>query len=189
MTQDASSATWSPADSPYAIAVSEAWWWTRTASLCAQRIRDGRGPQQQIDTRLFIMALRELLYAADMEQRAIRHLDASVRKALGQARAKFDQAVPGLTDARNILVHFDEYAVGGGAQQRKPCNEHGVDPVDAAREFWPFGYDPATGRVRVGPYELDIEAATDQARQLHQNIYMAARAVDAAAEVGSLAKP
>jgi hypothetical protein len=111
MDPDVPADTWSPADNPYAIAVSEAQWWLWTAELCARRIREGRDPDRQIDTRLFIVALRQLLYAAEMEKRAVRHLDRAVRRALREACKKFDQAVPGLTDARDVLVHFHDGTV------------------------------------------------------------------------------
>lgn len=179
MDQIAPADTWSPADNPYAIAVSEGQWWMWTAELCARRIREGRDPDRQIDTRQFIMALRQLLYAAEMEKREVQHLDPAVLQALGEARQHFDQSVPGLTDARNVLVHFDEYARGEGKLQHK-LRKQGVDAATAARQFWTFGYDPATGSVQVGPYEINIEQARLQARQLFRAIYTAAQAVDAA---------
>lgn len=180
MDQDAPLGTWSPADNPYAIAVSEAQWWMETAELCARRIREGRDPDRQIDTRLFIVALRQLLYAAEMEQLEVKHLNPAVRRALGEACKHFDLAVPGVTHARDVLIHFDRYARGEGNRQRKLLDQ-GVDAAAAARQFWTFGYDPTTGTAQVGPYEINIEQARRQARQLFRAIYTAARAVDAAA--------
>jgi hypothetical protein len=165
---------WSPAGNPYAIAVSEAWWWLRTVNLCAHRIREGHDPDRQIDARLFVLALSQLVRAAEMEAAAIRNEDNSMRAGLETAQLRFDELVPGLLAARNVLTHFDEYARGAGHLQR--AND---DPITAARQFWAFGYDPASGSVVVGPYRIQVDDAAKEAIGLFNALYAAARAFDA----------
>ncbi len=68
---------WSPADHPYAIAVSEAQWWQRAAELAVLRLRDDDDPRiswfssRQIDARQLVFALRQLLNAERLEQVAL----------------------------------------------------------------------------------------------------------------------
>ena len=145
----------------------------RTVDLCARRIREGHDPSRQIDARLLIVALSLLVRAAAMEAAAIEQEDAAVRDRLEQARARFDELVPGLSDARNVLTHFDEYARGHGRLQRGDN-----DRAAAARHFWGFGYDPANGNIVLGPYQIDVEQAVVQAHQLFTALYAAAQAVD-----------
>ncbi|WP_158781240.1 hypothetical protein [Streptomyces sp. NRRL S-237] len=87
---------WSPADNPYAIAVSEAQWWQRTAALAVRRIRadddDSSAPffdSRQIDARQLCIALRQLLMAEKLEQIALADLgiDPAAGQALNEARA------------------------------------------------------------------------------------------------------
>jgi hypothetical protein len=169
---------WSPAENLYAVAVSEARAWMDTIDLTARRMRSGDPFEQQLDARLFLLALRQLLYAADLEARVIKVLAPSARTKLRAARASFKSAVPGLTDARNVLVHFDEYARGAGDLQRKLTRE-GADVTEVARDYWPFGYDPGTGMIQLGPFQIQVENARLAARQLCHAIWMAAREVDA----------
>jgi len=169
---------WSPSDNLYAVAVSETQRWTEAADLTAQRIRSGDPFQQQLDARLFLLALRQLLYAADLQQDTIELLAPNAQEALRAARADFDRAVPGLTDARNVLVHFADYARGAGREQKKLIRQ-GADLVAVARNFWPFGYDPRTGKINLGPYQIEVGSACIHAKQLCMAVWMAARAVDA----------
>jgi hypothetical protein len=175
---------WSPADNPYAIAVSEGQWWLRSAQLCAQRIQGKRDPGHQsvqIDARLFIICLRQLLYAAEMEQAAIVELPVEPRRALGLARREFEQAVPSVVAARDRLVHFGEYATGTSIPQRRE-KKAGTDPRTLASRDWGFGYDHGTGVIGIGPHQVDVLQATAEAEKLFWAIYMAATAVDDARE-------
>jgi hypothetical protein len=40
------------------------------------------------------------------------------------------------------------------------------------------GYDPANGKVVVGPHPIDVDQALAQAHELFTALYAAARAVD-----------
>ena len=73
---------WSPASNLYAIALSEAQRWTEAARLTARRLLNGNPHEQQLDARLFLLALRELLHAAEMEQWAVKQLAPDARRPL-----------------------------------------------------------------------------------------------------------
>jgi hypothetical protein len=150
---------WSPAHNPEAIAVSEGQWIMWTLDLCAERVRTGSDPHRQIDARQFTFMLRQLLYAAELLDEAIRlEVRPEIHAAYSRARAAFEQGTPGLVTARDILMHFNEYAVGDGRLQRKLRKETGIDAAEAARMFWGGGYHPSTGEFVIGPHRIHIEA-------------------------------
>jgi hypothetical protein len=107
---------WSPADHPYAIGVSEAQWWQRAAELAVLRLRDDDDRRiswfssRQIDARQLVLALRQLLNAERLEQVALKARDMApdVTTALAQARQRFEDALPGIKQMRDALMHFDE---------------------------------------------------------------------------------
>jgi len=166
---------WSPADNPYAIAVSEAQWWRNAARLAVLRMRDDDDRRiawfssRQIDARQLICALRQLLAAEQLEQVALAALgiDPAVSQALTEARARFEQALPDIKHMRDALVHFDEWSRGAGkyGPQRK-ARDAGAALRDVAREYWSFGYDPSAGTVSLGPFRIHIDAADRAAREL-----------------------
>jgi len=178
---------WSPADNPYAIAVSEAQWWRDAARLAVPRMRDDDDRRiawfgsQQIDARQLIFVLRQLLAAEHLEQVALAAvgIDPAVSQALTEARARFEQALPDIKHMRDALVHFDEWSHGSGkyGPQRK-ARDAGAALRDVAREFWSFGYDPSAGTVSLDPFRIHIDDADRAARELCHAIYLAARKVD-----------
>jgi hypothetical protein len=180
---------WSPADNPHAIAISEGQWWQRAVQLAVLRLR---GPDdqriswfssRQIDARQLVFALRQLLSAARLADMAMeaRAIDATARNALAQARQKFEDALPGVKDMRDALMHFEGWSRGEGrfGPQRDRRNA-GEALRDVAREFWGFGYDPNAGTVSLGPYTIDVDTADQAARELSWAIYQASREVDRA---------
>lgn len=147
--------------------------------LCAERVRTGRDPHRQIDARQFVFMLRQLLLAAELQDEVIRlEVRPEIHAAYRCARSAFEQRIPGLVAARDILMHFNEYAVGDGRLQRKLRKEAGIGAAEAARMFWGGGYDPATGEFGIGPHRIHIERALQAARTLNDAIYAAAKAVD-----------
>ncbi|WP_433344198.1 hypothetical protein [Micromonospora sp. CA-111912] len=182
---------WSPAHHPEAIAVSEAQWWVWTLRLCARRLDERElgmwlPDPQQIDARQFAVALRQVEYAAKM-MLAGTLLDCcpAARADLKAARQRFLDKVPGAIAARDILIHFDDYAVGEGVRQRKQKRQEGA--AAAARDHWGGGYDPATGEFTLGPNRINIKLALEEAEVLFDAIYSAAKAFDGyqAAQQGS----
>jgi hypothetical protein len=177
---------WSPADNPYAIAVSEAQWWLHTVRLAILRIHDGEErwtavfSSEQIDARQLIFALRQLLTAEQLEQAALTELgiDPAVGEALAQARQQFENALPGIKHMRDALTHFDEWSRGKGRGPQRERVRAGAALRDVARTYSGFGYDPGAGTITLGPYKIDVETAEHAAYELCQAIYAAAHEVD-----------
>lgn len=176
---------WSPADNPYAIAVSEAQWALRDVELCLGRIHAGGEvvsgfDSRQIDARHLCSALQHLLAAETLEQEALADLgmDPEVGQALGRARKRFEVSLPGIVQIRNGLVHFENWSRGLGYGPQRQQVKAGDEPRDVARAFWGFGYDLATDSVSMGPYQINVTAAGEAAATLANSIYIAAHAVD-----------
>jgi hypothetical protein len=177
---------WSPADDPYAIALSQASWWLSAVRLSAGRLHDPKDlralpfSSTQIDARILILALVQLLRAVKLEQSALRALGVSsvVRKELARARRSFLEVLPNLEDMRDALTRFDEWALGRGRGPQKAALDAGWKQRDVAAYYWSFGYRPDDGAVQFGPFSLDVAKAVDAARALHQAIYEASGEVD-----------
>lgn len=177
---------WSPADNPYAIAVSEAQWWQRAVQLAVFRIRGDDDDRiawfssRQIDARQLVFALRQLLAAEQLEQVALKALgmDPAAGQELAKARKRFEEAIPGVKDMRDALMHFEDWSRGMGRGPQRDRHEAGEALRDVARFFWGFGYDPSAGSVSLGPYVIDVGTADRAAAELCRAIYMAAREVD-----------
>lgn len=177
---------WSPADSPYAVAVAEAQWWLHTVELTVLRMREGEErwtrpfSSEQIDARLLIIALAQLLTAEQLEQKALRELgiDPKIGQALTAARQRFEGALPGISYMRNALTHFDAWSRGEGHGPQKDRRKAGEALHDIARVFAGFGYDSRGGTVALGPYEIHVEVAVEAAYALCEAIYTAAHQID-----------
>jgi hypothetical protein len=183
-----SASDWSPADNPYAIAVSQAQLWRDIVSLTVVRMRgeDDRRvmwSSRQLDAHTLVMTLRQLLTAEQLEQAALAELgvDARVGATLGAARQRFEDALPGIKDMRDALMHFDEWARGAGRGPQKERRSAGDALRDIARDYWSFGFDPDAGTVSFGPYTIEISVAERAASELCRAIYLAAHQVDVAA--------
>ena len=177
---------WSPANNPYAIAVSESQWWQRAAILTARRMHDqddsiGGFSSRQIDARNLVFALRQILTAVELERTALKEIgiDMAVRNQLVQARDQFTAAFPDVKHMRDALTHFDEWSRGTGkGPQQKHAESTGEALHDVARHFWSFGYDPQTDIVSMGPYRLDVSKVEKAASKMTHAIWVAAHAVD-----------
>lgn len=177
---------WSPADNPESIAVSQATWWFAAVRLSVARFGDPQDLRAlpvssiQIDARNLVIALAQLLRAERLEQSGLEAagVSADVRNALTRARESFQEVLPNLVDMRDALTHFDEWALGQGRGPQKAAQEEGWKQREIAAYYWSFGFHPGEGRVRFGPFGLDVAKAVEAARDLHQAIYEAAREVD-----------
>jgi hypothetical protein len=167
---------WSPADNPYAIAVSQSQLWGDIVRLTILRTRDehdhhaGWFISQQLDAHVLVMTLRQLLTAEQLEQVALKELgiDAAVRDALAEAREKIEDALPGIKHMRDALMHFDEWSRGKGLGPQKARVKAGEALRDVARDYWRFGYDPIAATVSLGPYTIDVDMAERAAHELCQ---------------------
>jgi hypothetical protein len=183
-----SSSEWSPADNPYAIAGSQAQLWRDVVVLTVHRMRDEDDRRvmwssRQLDAHVLVMTLRQLLTAEQLEQAALTELaiDPAVGVTLAAARQRFEDAVPGIKDMRDALMHFDDWSQGKGRGPQKKRREAGDALREIASDFWRFGYDPAAGTIEFGPYTIEIDAAPRAAGELARAIYLAAHEVDKAA--------
>jgi hypothetical protein len=186
---DSTSTDWSPADNPHAIALSEAQWWRWAVQLAALRLQDPDDQRlawpssRQIDARQLIFALRQLLSAAQLADLAMeaRGVDTGARDALAQARREFEDALPGIKDMRDALMHFEDWSRGEGKSgPQRHRRDAGEALRDIAREYWGFGYDPNAGTVSLGPYTIYVDTAARAAKDLSWAVYMASRTVDQA---------
>jgi hypothetical protein len=177
---------WSPADNPYAIAVSESQWWRATVAVTVERmhgedIHVGWFSSRQIDARTLVVALRQLLAAEKLEQIALKELgmDTAVGAALTQARLRFEDELPDIKHVRDGITHFEDWSRGQGQGPQRAARDAGTLPREVARDHWSFGYDPVTDTVTMGPYTFSVAAALPAVGELCDAIYTAARAVDA----------
>lgn len=177
---------WSPADNPYAIAVSEARWLLSTIQLAAGRLQDRDDPRampvssRQIDSRHLVVALAQLLRAEELEQLALEGLgmDPAVGHTLAEAGSKYLDAVPNIEKVPNALTHFEDWSRGEGHGPPRLSINAGADRRQVARHYWGFGYDPSSQCLRLEPYRIEVESALNAATRLHWAIYAAATAVD-----------
>jgi hypothetical protein len=177
---------WSPADNPYAIAVSQSQLWRDVVRLTVLRMRGeddrpaGWFSSRQLDAHVLVMTLRQILTAEQLEQLALAELgiDSAVGMALAAARKRFEDALPGIKNMRDALMHFDEWSRGKGLGPQAKRRKAGEALRDIARDYWRFGYDPNASTVSFGPYTIAIDIAERAAAELCNAIYMAAREVD-----------
>ncbi|MFF4880224.1 hypothetical protein [Micromonospora sp. NPDC000668] len=176
---------WSPADHPEAIAVSEIQWWQRAAELALLRMRDSDDHRiswfssRQIDARQLILALRQLLGAVALVDGRLQELGLDqAQHALTQAKNEYEQALPGLTEVRNALMHFEAWALGAGHGPQKRRIAAGAPARQVASEFWGFAYEPDTETISLGPYTISVNAVTGAVARLVDAVDVAARTVD-----------
>jgi hypothetical protein len=119
--------------------------------------RDLRSAARQSHALLFMLALRNVLRAAEM---ACRYADPPDRANLRAALASFENRLPGLKEARGALEHFDKYT-----------------DVDNS----PTPLYEVTFRRRDGAYvisaagaNIDVQAALAEAQHLSSNVVAAA---------------
>jgi hypothetical protein len=142
--------------------------------------RAGWFSSRQLDAHVLVMTLRQLLTAEQLEQAALAELgiDPAVGVTLAAARQRFEDALPGIKDMRDALMHFDEWSRGQGRGPQKERRAADEPLRDIARDYWRFGYDPNAGTVSFGPYTIDIDVAARAATELCRAIYLAAHEVD-----------
>jgi hypothetical protein len=171
---------WSPAENPYAIAVSQSWWVLQALLLFVFQVRSACDPERQIYGRQIFGQLRLLRLCARMQADELESLGVSevTRDRLNRAIEEFDTATPGAMAARNMLEHFDDYARGKGTLQKRAIREQGLSVYEAAAVYWGGGYDPVTERITEGPIVIHVPTALAASEALYWAIYTAGKAVD-----------
>lgn len=159
---------WSPADQPYSIASTETWWWHQAVRLTIARLRarDLKGiGTDQIDARHLLLDLSQLATAARLQATALEResdgLDPGVAAAFNVAQQRFLEALPGLKEMRDGLVHVNEWALGEGRSgPQRELRKSGEAERDVARRFWGLAFDPQAETVTVGQHRpIDLAVA------------------------------
>lgn len=103
------------------LAVNAAFTWTSLAIRQADRLLQGASYWEALG---LLMSLRQLLRAGEMAQTSSLQ-SKRARQILNAAVRQFKTDLPDLVDARDIIEHFDKYAVGQGDLQ---INDREGDP-------------------------------------------------------------
>jgi hypothetical protein len=95
----------------------------------------------------------------------------------------FEESLPGVKDARNVLDHFDEYTQGiGNLQQPHVKQRHMRRPDEQAAQEYRIDFDYADApasfdrpRLHVGRHVIEIAAAGQAATRLTNEIWAAGK--------------
>jgi len=157
------------------VALQLAQQWAVAARAQARRVQDPQHASERVpDTYLLVMALQQVLTAAQMAKRTMTSsaAKADVQRAIGTF---FDEIVVSTTEtqhaealtlARDVLVHFDKYLTGTGLRQRR---NRTADPAKTGEELaqdYRIDFDPPADRprLRVGlrpaPARVTIDLVT-----------------------------
>jgi hypothetical protein len=85
--------------------------WRNAVKLQRERVASGPDSTIPTDARFLAVAVRNVLRAA--------HMAVLVSPDAQSAIDRFDQEVPNAKDVRDVLEHFDKYAVGEGNLQKE----------------------------------------------------------------------
>lgn len=121
---------------------------------------------RQADVMLFAVALRNVIRAVDL----VATMEPALAATIEEAKRRFDQDVPDSPAIRNVLEHFDAYALGTGRMQPES-----VTPAPAVLSYED---DRTTVRLtiidararRLGPLRLDVADAARRASELLQEV-------------------
>ena len=158
----------------YNIALNQAWLWMKAVEgPTARLLGDGSGLP---DALLLLVALRNVKRAAVMSQKSLQQPGAV--QILTDALAAFDEALPGLKDARDVIEHFDEYTVGASPRQQRN-GPPGATEAELA-SFYETKLDGPYNRptVRVGSLAIEVAKVPAAAALLFRGIWEAADAED-----------
>jgi hypothetical protein len=158
------------------LAINAAFTWVRAAMEQATRLLQGASYWEAY---VLLLSLRQVLRAAEMAQGSS-FQSRRARQILNTAVRRFKADLPDLVDARDIIEHFDKYAVGKGDLQ---LADRDADPslTDAqlvkryeARLEGPWG-EPI---LRVGSRALEITKVIEACDTLFKRMFAAAEAED-----------
>jgi hypothetical protein len=158
------------------LAINHAWTWAKAAMVQATRLQNGAGIW---DALLLLVALRQVLRAAEMAQNSPLQ-ERRARQILNSAVDRFKKDLPDLVDARDIIEHFDEYAVGKGCLQLKEkAAEPSLTEAELARRYEPriegAWSEPI---VWVGTRSIEVSRVVDAVDRLFRRMFAAAKTED-----------
>ena len=141
----------------------------------ARRLLDGSG---YIDGLFLLIALRQMIRAAEMAQQSLRNRQA--KQILSSALRRFRADLPELVNARDIIEHFDEYAVGEGKlQEAELAADPGLTRAELAKRY-ALRMECATSYpvVRVGERSIDVTKVLPAVQRLYERMNAAADVED-----------
>jgi len=138
-------------------------WWAGTA-LQHRRLSEATSPAHAMaDVSMLVLALRNLLRAAYLAEKACP--DGRIRAAI----LRFEARLPGLTEIRDVLEHFDEYAEGSGRFQKR-------EPDQPPGNLIPrVALPPGGFLLKVGPHVLGAGATGLASDDLARTVIQALR--------------
>ncbi|GID32919.1 hypothetical protein [Paractinoplanes brasiliensis] len=157
------------------LAINSAWTWGRSSRLQAERLLDGSSIW---DAYLLMVALRQMIRAAEMAQKSLQKRQA--QQILNSALKRFRTDLPELVDARDIIEHFDEYAVGKGALQEA---DRAADPTLTDFELAQQYTTRLEGTLNeptvwVGHRAIEVAKVQPAVQRLFNKMWAAAKAED-----------
>lgn len=169
---------WRPTEHGANIGHTSAWMAHRKVALDVHRIlKEEHADHAVIDAPYTVMALRHVIRGVRMTQEHLKTEPA--KKLLREALADFDKAVPGGKKARDVIEHFDEYAMGVGYLQQPGGSRRDKTPDDDLSEQynhrleWRTVGDERRPVYVAGPFEVDLVAAEDAVFRLVCDAYEA----------------
>lgn len=141
--------------------------WAYSAREAAQRLfhlgLKAHSYRAKAEAGVLILTLRNLLRSAEWLNN-----ESSSGNTYGPALDQFHRKLPHLVAARNVLEHFDEYAVGNGRAQRRSVYHGGNAPS------YPVTFSLGTNgvlAVRIGSLSVNVQNAYDACNGLLAFVY------------------
>ena len=159
---------------PHNTALSLAWLWAKASEVPAARLLgDGSGLS---DALLLLVALRNVRRAAIMAKKSLR--SPTAQQVLTDAVARFDEKLPGVKAARDVIEHLDEYAIGEGLEQKRLRDATPTLTPSKLAALYALRLDGTYNEptVRVGPYSIEATNVPGAAGLLFKGIREAAEA-------------
>lgn len=166
---------WRITDHSPDVALRLAHQWAVAARAQARRVQHPQHAGERVpDTYLLVMALQQVLTAAQMAKRTVtsRAAKADMQRAIGIFLDEIVVATTGtqhaeaLTLARDVLVHFDEYLSGTGRRQRRDHTSDLAKTAEDLAQDYRIDFDPPADqpRLRLGlrpaPARVTIDLVT-----------------------------
>lgn len=158
------------------IAITVAWQWSIATASQAERLSAGTGLARIPDAYLLVLAVRNVRRAAQMAVRQARTSEA--RSRIDSAIQAFDAELPGVSEIRDVLEHFDEYSQGVGDRQQPKLMRRLRLPDEALAEQYLIRLEgsstnSASLTIRIGSHRIDLARASDAATSLVGEIWRA----------------